>query len=109
MIHIRKNESSFLEIVGNSLIVYSHITDACSEEDNEFLRKLVEDYVLSDCEVGIQVGFNLSTLIDDSIEGHKISDDEGEVIIDIGSKPIFEKTRAELQTLINRIDAMNFK
>ena len=106
MIHIRKNEDFYLELVDGNVIAYSHITTDCSPIDDEFLHNLAKDYFNNENnEVGIQIGFNLSTLLDYTIYGHTIIDEK---FLDDNSKPVFDKTKQELLKLIAKIDSLKY-
>ena len=105
MIHIRKNEDFYLELVDGNVIAYSHITDACSHDD-EFLNDFAKDYFNNENEeVCIQIGFNLSTLLDDTISGKTIVSKK---LLSIDSKPVFDKTKQELLKLIEKIDSFKY-
>jgi len=60
-------------------------------------------------QIGIDVSFKLSEILDSAIEDNELINESNDLILDIDSKPIFDATRIILQQLIAKIDALNFK
>ena len=78
-------------------------------EDDEFLEELAHDYLENEHqEVGIQIGFNLATMLDCAIDGHRYFNDLDQECMDIDSKPIFDKVKQDLLQLIETIDSFKY-
>jgi len=109
MYHVKTNEPPCLEIVDNNIVVSTHISSARNEESNDFLFELSQDYINEEGETAIQTSFKLSELLEHEIEGYELVNEKEEEILDIESKPLFDKIKEELLELIDRIDVLKYK
>jgi hypothetical protein len=110
MIHIAKDEECGLYIKDGELIASVYMSDAVGGDDDKFLRELAQDYYENDStEVGLDISFKLADMLDWTIECNELINEKDELILDIDSKPVFDKTKEELLKLIARIDSLQFK
>lgn len=110
MIHTTTDDCSFLELQGNEISVVTFMTDCSDEKEEAFIKNLSLDYMNNETEeVGFKISIKLSDILNSSIEGHKLVNEKNEQLLDIESKPLFDNTKAELLTLIAKIDSLKFK
>mgnify|MGYP001793088731 CR=1 FL=1 len=109
MIHTKQEDYIYLEINDDILNVSVFLSSYADEEDLNFIEGIVNDYSNTDYEVGIDLKFELSKLLDQLIDNYKIINEKDKLILDLECKPIFDKTREELVKLIEIIDGLKFK
>lgn len=110
MIHKAFDDFSYLEIKDEGVAVVAFMSDACNEEDFEFLKDLSLDFLNNEQdEVGLEISIKLSDILNSTIQNNELINEADEQILDISSKPIFDKTKEELLMLITKIDSLKFK
>jgi hypothetical protein len=86
------------------------LSDACDDKDFDFLNNVASDFFGDEStEVGIEASFKLSDMLNRPIELNELINVRNEQILDIESKPLFDKTRAELLKIIEKIDSLKFQ
>lgn len=108
MIHKLNETDCLLEIKQNVVFASVYLSDACGSQDASFLESLVDDFATSETEVGIDIGFKLEELLTWTIECHAAGGIEN-LVLDIDSKPIFDKTKLTLLKIIEQIDSLKFE
>lgn len=86
----------------NGLEVYCLLSDGM----DEFVDEAMEAWEQSDEAVSISTRFTLTQALDSAIELHVMPAYGHD--IDADAKPLFDAMRAELSTMIERIDALKF-
>ena len=110
MIHELRDAMVHHDFNEGRLTFNTYVTDLCSDNDAYVLCSIAEELAAEGPEeIGIACHFTVTSILDTMIEFNRYRADSGKVVMDTESKPMFDAFRAELQAMMQRIEAIKFE